>query len=191
MSRQRRSIRLAGYDYAAAGAYFVTVCTHEARCLFGEALAGEILLNDAGRMVEQVWSDLPRRFARAALDAFIVMPNHVHGIILIGCTGDPCDRPLSGSDLTTGEYKIRPHGTPTGSLGRIIQAFKSITTHMYARQVHAAQWASFNHRLWQRNYYEHIIRNVDDLRYIRRYILGNPQQWAFDRNNPAFSEKKK
>ena len=82
MSGQRKSIRLTGYDYASDGAYCVTVCTHATQSLFGDVLNGVMSLNDAGQMVEQVWNDLPRRFARADLDAFVVMPNHVHGIIL-------------------------------------------------------------------------------------------------------------
>ncbi|MFA4835623.1 MAG: transposase [Dehalococcoidia bacterium] len=193
---RRRSIRLKGYDYAQAGAYFITVCTQGRECLFGECANGKFNFNEAGRMVEAVWNELPIRFPDIETDTFVVMPNHIHGIIMIHSEtrrGDPCDRP--GMGHRRGEYKIRPYdgpekcggnknGTLSGSLGRIIQAFKSITTVSYVEGVSRHGWPPFPGRLWQRNYYEHVIRNDDDLNRIREYIQNNPARWSEDEENP-------
>lgn len=161
----RRSTRLSGYDYSTPGAYFVTVCTQDRQCLFGEIRDDRMHLKPAGQMIGRVWTELAVRFPFVALDESVVMPNHFHGIILISGRGDPCDRPLEG------EYKIRPYendpdgdknhpyGTVERTLGRIIQAFKSITTHRYTIGVKGQRWQPFTGRLWQRNYYEHIIRD--------------------------------
>lgn len=92
--RSRRSIRLKGYDYAGAGAYFVTICAHNRECLFGKIVDGKMVLNDAGRMVETVWDQLPIRFPHLELDEFIVMPNHIHGILVPPRRGEPCVRPI-------------------------------------------------------------------------------------------------
>jgi hypothetical protein len=137
----RRSIRLPGYDYAGEAAYFVTLCTESCVCFFGAIVAGEMVLNDAGRMVETVWNELPLRFDHMELDAFVVMPNHFHAVFILNrlgeCLdeysrgeyqgdsgrgnpgrGDPCDRPLGGG-YNQGEYKIRPYKNVVGlSVGK-------------------------------------------------------------------------
>jgi len=171
----RRSIRLKGYDYSQAGAYFITLCIQDRACLFGRVMNGEMRLNDAGRMVLAEWNRLPERFPRVVLDAFVVMPNHVHGILVIT---DPA--PTVGA--TVGATLVV---APT--VGNIIGAFKSRVTVEYIRGVKTSGWPSFRGRLWQRNYYEHIIRNERALNAIRPYIMENPRRWHRDREKEARS----
>ena len=191
----RRSIRLRHYDYAAAGAYFVTICVQERESLFGTIAEGVMRLNDAGRMVADLWAGLPARFPDLNLDEYAVMPNHFHGIlVLTGRRGEPCVRPQSQEGKTTGDHKDRenpgdhkdrPYGTRDGSIGRIMQAFKSLTTHAYIYGVTHHQWQPFPGRLWQRNYYEHVIRDEAELHNARQYIVDNPLRWEEDTENPA------
>jgi REP element-mobilizing transposase RayT len=195
----RRSIRLKGYDYRQAGAYFVTVCTQDRSFLFGEMVHGEMRLNDAGKMVYDVWNDLPAFYPGVQTDAFIVMPNHIHGIIiLVGadprvCPGQPSvgvgprAYPDSGPRAYPGQPQEmgQPQGVaPTMGLPDVVHRFKTMTTKRYADGVKRLGWEPFRGRLWQRNYYEHIIRNEESLNRIREYILTNPMRWALDRENP-------
>ena len=203
LKHHRSSIRLNGFDYSQAGMYFVTICTAGRECLFGEISDDRIVLNEAGRVVSQSWNNLADRFHFAELDEFVTMPNHVHGIITITedsghkYKGDHKDRPYRATgdksgliakdrDISTcrGESCIRPRGTADNSLGRIIQAFKSLTTRDYASGVSSHGWQPFEDRLWQRNYHEHIVRNERELKNIRQYVANNPFQWAHDRENP-------
>jgi REP element-mobilizing transposase RayT len=191
----RRSIRLREYDYSSAGAYFVTICTQGKECLFGRIDGDVMVLNDVGRMVKIVWQSLPERFPGIALDEFVVMLNHVHGIIMLhDGRGESCIRPdVDGHRLTfhnQGDHKDRPygktdvpHGTLDGSLGRIVQAFKSITTHEYTVGVKQSGWRPFSGRLWQRNYYERVVRDDGELHGFREYIRYNPLKWADDDNH--------
>ena len=209
----RHSIRLQRYDYSQAGAYFITICTQNRECLFGEIADEEMKMNDAGQMVQTVWDEMPNRFDGLELDRFVVMPNHIHGIIVLPRRGESCIRPCATPDIRPcispgihfrihsdptngrstdhggdhrggdhrGEYKIRPYGTMPGTVGRIIQAFKSITTHEYTNGVKQHGWLPFPGKLWQRNYWEHIIRNESELNRIHEYIKNNPAQWESDR----------
>ena len=192
----RRSIRLKRYDYAAAGAYFVTICLQGPDCLLGQIAEGQIRLTAAGEMIARHWLALPTRFSSVDLDAFIVMPNHLHGIIVIH------DDPLVGEDLgpapdADAEPSAAPaRDTPSSdadagrpTLGQIVGSFKSITTNAYSDGVRAHGWPSFHGRLWQRNYYEHIIRNDRALAAIRQYIHDNPANWAQDRLHPDASRR--
>lgn len=213
----RRSIRLRTYDYASAGAYFVTICSQGREYFFGQIDDDSMALNDAGRMIETVWNELPERFPKIELDAFVVMPNHVHGLIFFhdrmdvgSCNrpesdarrGESCIRPgfdvrhnqeavdynhkkgdQDSGDLHLGDHKDRPYGTLAGSLGRVLQTFKSITTHKYTIGVKQFGWPSFSGTLWQRNYYERIIRNEEELNKIREYIQYNPARWMDDEEN--------
>ena len=179
----RRSIRLKGYDYSQAGAYFITLCTQDRACLFGRVVNGEMRLNDAGRMVLAEWNRLPERFPQVVLDAFVVMPNHVHGILVIT---DPA--PTAGATVGATVGATPTVGATTWvapTVGNIIGAFKSRVTVEYIRGVKTSGWPPFRGRLWQRNYYEHIIRNERALNAIRRYILENPLRWHLDRENLA------
>jgi putative transposase len=184
----RRSIRLPGYDYTQAGAYFVTICTHGGECLFDDpALCG---------VVETAWQALPRHFARLSLDARSVMPNHVHGILIlsdtnmVGARHSPAGLPrrqashlVESPSTTEGPSRnaspLRmPSGAPSGSLGAILGNFKSTT----ARRINRIRKTP-GMPVWQRNYYEHIIRTERALSAIRGYIIDNPARWRLDRYN--------
>ena len=178
-SRKRKSIRLPGYDYSRAGAYFVSICTKEQKCLFGEIVNQEMVLNDAGQMVTNVWHELPQRFSNIELIEYVIMPTHIHGIL--GIVGVPLVGTRKTMSDSPGRADTRP--APTG-LGDIIGAFKSITTNEYIRGVKQHWWAPFPGKLWQRNYYEHVVRNEKELTRIREYIINNPAQWNIDKDNP-------
>jgi len=228
----RRSIRLRGYDYALAGAYFVSIVTQDRACLLGEVVEGAMRSNDAGQMVRAVWDELPVFYPGVNIDGIVVMPNHIHGIIiLVGAA--PRGRPDIGSDGVRDSGQARPDSgqarpdsgqarpnigqarpnigqargpAPTAlssgdtaislgdtalslgdtamSLGDVVHRFKTMTTKRYADGVKQSGWATFQGRLWQRNYYEHIIRDEPALDRIRRYIDENPLRWAFDAENP-------
>jgi len=146
-------------------------------------------------MVETVWTGLPQRFPNIALDEFIVMPDHFHAIVIINNRrGESCIRPHvehdqernnEGERKVQGEHKVRPYGTLDGTVGRVIQAFKSLTTNAYIHGVKNHNWPPFVGKLWQRNYYERIIRNEAELNNIRQYIHDNPGKWATDTENPT------
>ncbi len=198
----RRSIRLKGYDYTQAGAYFVTICTQNRECLFGEVVDGEMRLNAAGQMIQSVWNELPAFYPGVDIDEFVVMPNHIHGIIvLVGATpcgrpvtppndhpvgATPCGRPEPGQ--AQGRHRGLPLPTvtamPTLSLPDVVHRFKTLTTKRYADGVKQLGWPPFPGRLWQRNYYEHIIRNEESLNRLRQYIANNPAQWQSDGESP-------
>lgn len=181
----RQSIRLKGYDYSKAGAYFITVCTQNRACLFGEIKNREMALNDAGWVVQAVWDNLPNHYPHIALDECIVMPNHMHGIIVIvgaGLKPAPTMHPDgvdldNGLGLDNGAGAIKWHGLP-----EIVRALKTFS----ARRINQRRQAP-GAKLWQRNYYEHIIRNENELNRIREYIVSNPKKWEFDRENPDVS----
>ncbi|MCC7018314.1 MAG: hypothetical protein IT332_01080 [Ardenticatenales bacterium] len=236
----RRSIRLKGYDYTAAGAYFVTIVSHSRRCLFGEVVDGVMHRNPVGEIVAACWAAIPRHFGHIALDEWVVMPNHVHGILVfrtagagtragavtmaggrgeasatipVGCPDEHWLADASPLRDTPNPAAIRPIGTRPGSVGAVIQNFKSVS----ARRVRAGgrgeasatipvdcpddHWLAdasplrrtppeprqrrspanpYAGPIWQRNYYEHIIRGPDALDRIRCYIRENPLQWATD-----------
>ena len=180
----RRSIRLRDYNYSLAGAYFVTICTLNRECLFGTIHDNAITLNDAGRMIEAWWEKLPHKFPTIDRDVSVVMPNHFHGIMaIVGAA--PCGRPASGRISPASDQipRGRPHrGAP--ALGDIIDWFKTMTTNAYIRGVNQCRWQPFPGKLWQRNYFEHIIRDENDLNSIREYIITNPVRWADDEENP-------
>ena len=170
---RRRSIRLSGYDYASAGAYFITVVVRGGLCLFGEVVDGEMRLNGAGEMVRRVWEGMEERFAYVVVDAYVVMPNHVHGVVFLGQTA-------KAADAFTGET-----GGDVPTLGDVVRVFKSVTTVEYGKGVRGMGWVRFEKRLWQRNYYERVIRNGSELRAVREYIVNNPRNWELDRENPG------
>lgn len=183
----RRSIRLKGYDYAQAGAYFITIVTQGRECLFGRVIeAGALEFTPAGQMVEKWWLELRHKFPTVDLDAYVVMPNHFHGIVVIvdNVGADLGVGPEGGTHAEQGTHANR--GTHAGvPLPTIVQWFKTMTTNEYIREVKQSGWPPFPGKLWQRNYYEHIIRNKPDLNRIRAYIADNPSRWATDAENPA------
>ena len=171
---RRRSIRLRGYDYAQAGAYFVTICTRNRECLLGDVEEGEMHLSEFGRLAQTTWEDLPRHYPHVRLDAWIVMPNHVHGIIVLT---DVDDTPVGAGfkPAPTNNAGSSRHGLP-----EIVRAFKTFSS----RRINAAR-SAVGAPFWQRNYYEHIIRNDESLNRIRQYIEDNPARWHEDPENPA------
>jgi len=173
---RRKSIRLPRYDYSQAGAYFVTVVTLEHKCLFGEIVDGEMVLNAWGQIIQKWWDDLPVHFPNVETGAFVIMPNHVHGIIVINGRGaGTAPLPLDGENRG-GETPPLPK-RPT--LGQIIAYFKYKST----KEINALAGAEVVTKLWQRNYYEHIIRNDREMDAIWRYIEANPANWAKDKEN--------
>jgi len=174
----RHSIRLREYDYSEAGAYFVTVCAQNRECMFGGIVDGEMKLNDAGRMVESTWEKLSQHNEGVETDEFVVMPNHFHGIIVRVGAGLALPR----IDTTIPRHQGAASSAPT--LGVIVRIFKSKST-IYVNRL----LVRTGQRLWQRNYYEHIIRNEDELNHIREYVVNNPAEWSFDSENPEREEK--
>lgn len=170
----RRSIRLKDYDYTQNGVYFVTICTHERLHLFGDVVDGAMVANARDEIVQSCWEEIPAHYAMVELDAFVVMPNHVHGLIVI--TRDDVDHIVGathGSPLPT--HPTRPNGPKRHSLGAIIGQFKSAVTRRINRLPNAP-----GHPIWQRNYYEHILRNEESLNQMRAYVASNPVKWAED-----------
>jgi putative transposase len=170
---QRRSIRLQGYDYSQAGAYFVTICAFEQQCLFGNMIDGVIQLTAIGQVVQSVWEEIPHHFPNVALDAFVVMPNHVHGILFL----TDAVRATHASPLQTIQSS-KPCGPKRNSIGAIIGSFKSAATKRINQSRNAPGTP-----LWHRNYYEHIIPSERALQAIRQYITANPAKWHLDRYN--------
>ena len=171
--KHRKSIRLKGYDYSQVGAYFVTICMNRRVCLLGDVVNGKMVLNDTGKLVDRWWVNLSGRFSNIELDQYVVMPNHFHGIISI-VGADQCVCPKNPKE-----------GEHTGSpLHRIIQWFKTMSTNEYIHAVKQMGWTAFDKKLWQRNYYEHIIRNENEMFRIREYVQNNPVNWELDRENP-------
>ncbi|MGG7056245.1 transposase [Nitrosomonas sp. ANs5] len=184
----RRSIRLKGYDYSQAGAYFVTICTQNREYFFGEIANGEMQLNAPGRMISRWYSELENIFPDIECDAFVCMPNHVHFIAVnVGAdlrvrpdADDGQARRSARTDADTNAHLIL--GEHAGSpLHRVVQWFKTMSTNEYIRGVKQNGWRSFPGKLWQRNYWEHIVRNESELNRIREYIHHNPTQWELDK----------
>jgi REP element-mobilizing transposase RayT len=172
---RRRSIRLQGYDYTQEGAYFVTICSLLRESLFGEINEhGIMVANRIGEIVEEEWTQTAILRPYIELDAFVVMPNHVHSIIVIMST------PNSVGTRHASPLQGRPKGSKRGSLGAVVGSFKSAVTKRI-NELRDTPGAP----VWQRNYYEEIIRNEHMLNSVRQYIETNPTQWALDENNPA------
>ena len=186
--KQRHSIRLKDFDYHRVGFYFVTIVTQERKCLFGEVVNGAMQLNDPGHMVHAVWDNLTKYYMGVETDQFVIMPNHIHAVIVLVGTAPRACRESGGQPLGVAPTKNRSANLAAGqplSLSDVLHRFKTLTTQRYARGVAEAGWMRFSQRLWQRNYFEHIIRNEGSLNRIRQYILDNPVRWEFDRDNPA------
>jgi putative transposase len=172
--RERKILRLKGYDYAQPGAYFVTVCTQHRDCLFGEVAGGEMRLNLHGQTVAECWKAIPEHFGHVQTDEFVVMPNHVHGILVITPVGATHASPLRGANWTGARSGPRP-----GSLSAIAGSFKTAASKQINRMLGNA-----GESVWQRNYYEHVIRDEAELNRVREYIASNPANWNLDVDNP-------
>jgi REP element-mobilizing transposase RayT len=208
-NHHRRSIRLDGYDYSQPGIYFITLCTYNRECLFGEILNGEMRLNEFGKMTQQCWLEIPNHFPQTQLDEYIIMPDHIHGIIILNDfvgvqnvgaknvgtknvgaknvgaknvgaknVGAKNFSPLpipTPMPIPTPEQYITPFRSPSKTIGSIIRGFKIGVTKWFRQNTDI-------YVVWQRNFYEHIIRNEVELNRIRQYIIDNPKKWKTDEN---------
>ena len=153
---RKNSLRLKNYDYSRNGAYFITICTQNREHLFGEIKNGEMILNDAGNMIKRWYYELENKFINVKALDMVIMPNHIHFILII----------ISMKENI--------------SIPKMIQWFKIMTTNEYIRGVKSNIYPPFQKRIWQRNYYEHIIRNEKSFNNIQNYIINNPQKWEND-----------
>ncbi len=180
----RRSLRLKGYDYSAAGAYFITICTFQRQCLFGQVVEGEMQLNEFGQIVAEEWLHSKEIRQEIDFDEWVIMPNHLHGIVLIESI-DPvgANGCLPSSPWCNDPHRLVPPMRPR-SLASLIAGFKSATTTRINTLRDAAGTP-----IWQRNYYDHIIRNERSLQHIRHYTTNNPLTWADDQLHPSNPSK--
>ena len=159
----RRTIRLQNFDYSSNNLYFVTICVQDRECLLGKIVNDNLYLLPFGHIVKSFITSIPQHYPQTIVDIFQIMPNHIHMII-----------------------GLESHGRTQGSaptLGTIIQRFKTMTTHNYLEGMKIHGWKSFNKKLWQRDYYEHIVRDKRDLNRIREYIENNVANWHKDKFN--------
>ncbi len=180
----RRSIRLRNFDYSSAGAYFITICAHERESVFGNLVDGVMRLNDWGLIVRECWGHLPNHFLHVGLDECIVRPNHIHGIIILNNGLHDV-----GARFIAPEFGVKKGAMNQNNLGainraptigEIVRAFKARCTHAI-NQTRQPPGGS----VWQRNYYERVIRDDRELNNIRQYIEDNPRKWADDENHPT------
>ena len=160
---RRKPTRLRDYDYSQPGAYFVTICVQYRKCLFGTIIDGQMKLNEIGEIVVECWNHIPQHFPSVELGDSIIMPNHIHGIIVYPLVGARSPRPPKNSS----------------ALGKIVAYFKYQSTR-HINQHHNTPGT----RIWQRNYHDHIIRDAPDLQRLRQYIQDNPLKWALDQLHP-------
>lgn len=178
----RRSIRLKGYDYHRAGVYFVTICCAQRICLFGDIIAGEMHLNVVGTTVADCWQAIPDHFPHAMLDDFVVMPNHLHGMIVLtdnGQCGDGWGVNPDRANVYSPLQKPQMLRSPSRTIGSIVRRFK----------IGVSKWLRANSAdtaIWQRNYYEQIVRDDAGLQRVRQYIADNPARWDDDTEHPRF-----
>ena len=192
LRHHRRSLRMRGYDYAAEGAYFVTICTRNRECTLGEIINHEMICSVAGRIAGKCWLAIPDDLSNVLLDEYQIMPNHLHGIVIISCkpVGDLINQipPLSQSSnwsqisldnrislsVGRGNFSVEIDWplmkNPKQTLGKIIRHFKAKATKM----IHGASFTEFR---WQSGYHDHIIRDQRELERIRKYIRNNPLCW--------------
>ncbi|MFI4910525.1 MAG: transposase [Sedimentisphaeraceae bacterium JB056] len=179
---QRRSVRLKDFDYSENGKYFITICSQYHFSLFGKIERHEIKLNEIGFMIQRWWLALGKRF-ELGIEPYIIMPNHIHGIITITSGNQISDK--SGESKIyykseeTGENIVSPLHSRT--LGQYVSWFKRMSTNEYIRNVKNNNWQPFHKRLWQRSFWERIIRNQRELDNMSDYIYNNPKNWEIDK----------
>jgi REP element-mobilizing transposase RayT len=176
-NHHRKSIRLKGYDYTQAGLYFITICCQNRECLFGNIINGEMILNDAGNIANECWLAIPNHFPNVVLHEFVIMPNHIHGIIelktkSVGAENFPPHISMGVND-SMGANDDSPLRSPSKTIGSMVRGYK----------IGVTKWMRQNtdvYNVWQRNYWEHIIRNENEYNRIAEYIINNPQNWGND-----------
>jgi len=183
--RHRHSIRLKEYDYSSPGIYFVTICVDGREYLFGDIKNGEMILNELGKIVKNQWENIVNRYNNISLDAYMIMPNHLHGIITVGAPLAGARTPTDAGTPTTptaGATPLRAGARPAPTLGDIIGSFKSLCVHDWLEYIKNNN-IDARGKFWQRNYYEHIIRDERALNNVQRYIVYNPINWENDLEN--------
>ena len=174
----RRSIRLKGFDYTSAGAYFVTLVAYQRNTLFGEILNGQIQLSNFGKVADECWRDIPDHFSNVELGTYVVMPNHLHGILVVNNNDVDADASTFTRRGTIYRAPTEQFQKPVrGSIPTIVRTYKAAVTRRIGREYNRTG-------IWQRNYYEHVIRNEQEWDRIHRYIESNPSQWNEDGENP-------
>lgn len=172
----RRSIRLKGYDYSQAGLYFITICCQDRICRFGDVVNGEMVLNKYGQIADDEWMKTTEIRPNVELGEFVVMPNHIHGIIRLSGRGELHSPEINIEMHSPDEKGVckSPPRSPSQTIGAIVRGYKSSVTKQCGL-------LGFDEKLWQRNYYEHIIRNEQSYQTISQYIIDNPKKWANDK----------
>ena len=190
--QNRKVIRLKGYDYSLAGAYFVTICTFMRKCSLGRVRDGMVVLSAIGRQANEFWEQIANHHNNVQIDEFIVMPNHIHGITMIIENDAHCRGvQLNAPDRSAGNPIHSSRGVylnaPTHHV-RISPRKNTLSVIIRTHKATLTNWCrhnGFGHFRWQRNYYEHIIRNEKELCRVREYIQNNPVNWELDRENPS------
>ncbi len=172
--QKSNSLRLSGYDYSQPGWYFVTLTTRNRSCLFGSMQNGEIVMSEAGRMIEITWQELVSNYGQIQSDDCQVMPNHFHGILIIKAISVKTER----ADIYTSPKALNTQQSI--SLIELMEKFKSITTNRYINGVKQKGWQRFSNKLWERSFHDHVIRNDDALRSVRKYISENVLKWELE-----------
>ena len=177
---RHRAMRLHGYDYGQPGAYFVTICVQHRECLLGTITDGKMQLSEMGQFVIEYWERIPQHFPSVELDEYVIMPNHIHGIVAWGIT-EAISSYLVGARSPRPQENNKNHRSevPSPSLGRIMAYFKYQSTKRINQ--HRDRQGT---RMWQRDYYDHIIRDDADLQRLRQYIQNNPMKWELDQLHP-------
>lgn len=180
-NKQRKIHHIQDYDYSQNGAYFITIVTQNRTCRFGSVINDEMVLNDAGKMVVEVCNEMPRVIPGLQIDPFQLMPNHIHAVLLIEhpVGSGLCARPEESHLIQNGANKLDLKGSLVSLFG-IVGRFKSLTTSRYINGVRNLGWPVFEDHLWQRSFYDHIIRNERDYQAIVDYIFANPINWEKD-----------
>ena len=182
----RKSIRLKGHDYSQAGLYFITICCQNRACLYGDIVNGKMVLNNAGVMINQLWDEIPNDFKNIKLYEMIIMPNHIHGIIEIVGADSISALNTQNSTQNDGVNMVNRadiESAPTPYIPMVVQSFKRHTMIKYIKMVKNGILPPFDKKIWQRNYWEHIIRNENEYQLIAQYIIDNPSKWGLDKLN--------
>ncbi len=182
-TKSRKNLRLKYYDYSQSGLYFITVCAYNKRCIFGKIKSEKMLPNKFGKIIEKYWLELENRFSNIFVHEYIVVPNHLHGIMEIGKNN--VGAPFVGAQQKRTTTRVVPT-----TVSNAVGAFKSLTANEYIRNVKNGIFPPFEKQIWQRSFYEHVIRNELSLNKIKEYIEINPKEWHKDRNNPIFNNNK-
>ncbi len=181
----RKSIRLQNYDYSQAGAYFITICTQNKQCLFGDIVDDEMQLNDVGRIIQSIWNEISIYYPQVELDEFVIMPNHVHGIINIRSSTLGAGRKLAPAFSTLPSSMSVASSVPAEfssiapTIGSIMRRFKSMSAIVVNKSLGRS-----SQPLWQRNYWERVVRDEKELHGMQEYIVNNPRQWKLDKLHP-------